>query len=147
MELRGLYTLEQEDFLTTSFSSCSFLSLIQRSCISSQQAVGKTLIVTLSLHTFATPVSHHSSMSLIFVIFIRRNVKEEKCVTIFLSLDLNFHSELCLHDKELLLGFACVHSDIYVCVCIYTVIALFLREKNLLQVIWILHGIELFLNL
>lgn len=146
MELRGLYTLEQGDFLTTSFSSCSFLSLIQRSCISSQQAVGKTLIVTLSLHTFAAPVSHHSSMSLIFVILIRRNVKEEKCVRIFLSLDLNFHSELCLHDKELLLVLhVCI--GIFMCVCVCTVVALFLREKNLLQVIWILHGIELFLNL
>lgn len=64
-------------------------------------------------------------------------------VSTFLSFYFHFHTELCLHDEGLLLVYVCVPSD--VCVCIY--MALFLREKNVLQVIRILHGVELFLHL
>lgn len=55
----------------------------------------------------------------------------------------HFHTEHCMHDEGLLLVYVCVYIGI--CVCIY--MDLFLRDKKVLQVIWILHGAELFLHL
>lgn len=46
------------------------------------------------------------------------------------SFEFNFHPEICFHDKELLLGFVCVHRDIYVCLYIYIGGFVSEREKS-----------------
>lgn len=86
--------------------------------------------MTLSLQNFAALVRPHSSMSNFFHIY-KKEWEGEQYVRICFNIRVfyfSFHPELCLRDKELLLGFVCVHRDIYGCVYIH--IRCFASERN-----------------